>query len=308
MQRVNVVVASPGDVSEEREAVLKVFVRWNQAKSAVMLHPVMWESAGVPTMGDHPQHILDQQLLEGSDLLVAVFWARLGTPTPSALSGTLEEIREFIGRKGADRAMLYFCTRALPHDVDLTEVGRVRDFRDEMRLQGLVHEYSTVSDFEGDLYRHLDAKVASVASEVVDEQVEAFQSHLKTIGSISEPGYAPDLQSLIDESTHLRHNVWAQLIVHRMIMRALLRRLCTENGMEDRLTVTHSLTGMLELLANAKVIDRDLFLGLERVRDTTFAAEWGTGSPPTNEAVRFVLNEGVNVLTKVQRLISPTGA
>src|SRR5262245_32005323 len=99
MQRVNVAIASPGDVAAEREAVLKVFTRWNDVNEHVFLHPVMWESGSVPTLGDHPQHLLDEQILARSDLLVGILWSKLGTPTPTAGSGTAEEILEFIERK-----------------------------------------------------------------------------------------------------------------------------------------------------------------------------------------------------------------
>ena len=91
--------------------------------------------------------------------MVAIFWARLGTPTPSAKSGTVEEIREFIKLKGSKRVMLYFCTRDLPNNIDPAELARLRDFKSEMQSAGLYCDYNTVKEFEGVLYRHLDAKV-----------------------------------------------------------------------------------------------------------------------------------------------------
>ncbi len=30
------------------------------------------------TLGDHPQHILNKEIIETSDLLVAIFWSKLG--------------------------------------------------------------------------------------------------------------------------------------------------------------------------------------------------------------------------------------
>lgn len=108
---INIAIASPGDVQNERDAVLKVFTQWNDTKDDVILHPVMWEHSAVPEMGDHPQHILNERIISKSQLLVAILWSRLGTPTPTADSGTVEEIREFIKKKGPKRVMLYFCTR-----------------------------------------------------------------------------------------------------------------------------------------------------------------------------------------------------
>ena len=110
-------------------------------------------------LGDHPQHILDERILPKSDLLVAILWSKLGTPTPTAPSGTVEEIREFIRIKGPKRVMLYFCTRDLPYSADPADMAKIREFKAEMQSQGLYHEYTTVDQFERDLYQHLDAKV-----------------------------------------------------------------------------------------------------------------------------------------------------
>ena len=304
MQRVNVAIASPGDVDRERDAILKVFTRWNDAHDHAFLHPVMWEYSSVPTLGDHPQHLLNEQIIERSDLLIAIFWSRLGTPTPTADSGTVEEIREVIKRKGPECVMLYFCKRSLPYDIDPNELARLRKFRAEMQSQGLYRQYETVDEFERDLYQHLDHKIALVAKSSIDQQVEAFQGDLKKIEAISVPGQSPDLDSLIDDSTHLKHNVWARLIMHRMVMRALLRRLCVDHGMGNQLSDTPSLRSMISRLANANAIDGELAQSLERLRESTHAAEWGSGIPPTDADIRYVLNDGLSVLKRVQKLLS----
>ena len=128
MKKITIAIASPGDVSDIRDAVIKVFTRWNDSHNDAMLHPKMWEFA-VPQMGGHPQTILNKGIIETSDLLIAIFWSKLGTPTPNAPSGTVEEIREFIRLKGAQRAMIYFCTRALPYDINPVELSRCENFR-----------------------------------------------------------------------------------------------------------------------------------------------------------------------------------
>lgn len=157
--RVTIAIASPGDVQEERNAVPKIFSRWNDANEFAFLHPKMWESSSVPTLGDHPQHILNESIIEKSDLLVAILWSKLGTPTPTASSGTVEEIREFIKIKGPRRVMLYFCRRDLPYETNGADLLKLRDFKEQMRSQGLYHEFTTLAEFERDLYRHLDVKI-----------------------------------------------------------------------------------------------------------------------------------------------------
>lgn len=68
-------------------------------------------------MGDRPQAIINKQLLEQSDLLVAVFWTRLGSPTGATNSGTVEEIEEHLAAKKP--TMLYFSSAPVrPDSVD----------------------------------------------------------------------------------------------------------------------------------------------------------------------------------------------
>jgi hypothetical protein len=63
----NVLIASPSDVSEEREAVTNDVLAWNAANYAstgIMLNPVRWETHSYPASGDRPQAILNKQIVE----------------------------------------------------------------------------------------------------------------------------------------------------------------------------------------------------------------------------------------------------
>jgi hypothetical protein len=159
MRRINVAIASPSDTCDARDVVPRLFNRLNDGNLQGFLHPLMWESASIPELGDHPQHVLNDQIIEKADLLVAILWSKLGTPTPTAPSGTVEEIREFIRRKGPRRVMLYFCTRDLPYDIDPAELVRLREFKAAMKSEGLYHEFGKVEQFERDLSQHLLVKV-----------------------------------------------------------------------------------------------------------------------------------------------------
>ena len=160
-QIINVVIASPGDLEQERKVIADLFVRWNSANREVHLAPIMWETASVPTYGDHPQHIINEQIIEKGDLLVALFWTKIGSPTPTAPSATIEEIREFARRKGPKRVMVYFCTRPLeqsPDDIDYSALALLKEFKQEVRSQCLYCEFRETSDFEKNLDHHLDIK------------------------------------------------------------------------------------------------------------------------------------------------------
>ena len=97
-----VMIASPSDVPQERIVIREVLAEWNAVHSAnkgAVLLPVSWESHAAPDTGARPQEIINRQLLDDCDLLVAVFWTRLGSPTGKASSGTVEEIEEHVAKE-----------------------------------------------------------------------------------------------------------------------------------------------------------------------------------------------------------------
>lgn len=90
-----VMIASPSDVPEARDAVEKAVHGWNDANArnkGVILQPWRWETSAVPVMGAHPQKLINAQGVDDSDIVFALFGGRLGSPTPDAISGTAEEI------------------------------------------------------------------------------------------------------------------------------------------------------------------------------------------------------------------------
>lgn len=158
---INVMVASPSDVEEERAAIRDAIYEWNSSNAeheGLVLLPRMWEIDSAPEMGDRPQGILNRQLLHKCALLVAVFWTRLGTPTGKAPSGTVEEIHEHLSRNGV--TMIYFSNRPVdPNRIDTSQYRDLQNFKAECKKNGLIDEYDDLSDFEVRFRQHLDSTV-----------------------------------------------------------------------------------------------------------------------------------------------------
>jgi hypothetical protein len=94
-----VLIASPSDVFEEREAARNVIYNWNASHSAnmsIMFEPVLWETHVTPELGDRSQSIINRQIVDDSDILIGMFWTRVGTPTGTFESGTVDEIELYI--------------------------------------------------------------------------------------------------------------------------------------------------------------------------------------------------------------------
>lgn len=183
---VKVMIASPSDVAKERQLIRDVIHEWNAINAEdrkVILIPVGWETHSVPDMGDRPQGIINKQLLKTCDLLVAVFWTRLGSPTGIAASGTVEEINEHLA--SSKPAMIYFSAVPVVMDsVDREQYDMLRAFKDDLRSRGLFDEYEDLTTFRTKFARQLAQRViASFAGE----------GHTDDSGQLPPTEHPPDL-------------------------------------------------------------------------------------------------------------------
>lgn len=152
-----IMIASPGDVYEEREVVRDVIHTWNYIHSAntrVMLTPAGWETHASPELGARPQELINSRILRDCDLLVGIFWTRLGTPTGEADSGTVEEIEKHLN--AGKPAMIYFSSRpAAPETIDPDQYKALKEFKNQCRQRGLIEEFENPVDLKDKFFRHL---------------------------------------------------------------------------------------------------------------------------------------------------------
>ena len=158
---ITVMIASPSDVVRERAIARDVAYEWNAIHSrsrGQVLLPVGWESHAVPAMGERPQAIINKQVLKDSDILVAIFWTRLGSFTGKAPSGTVEEIEEHIAT--GKPVLIYFSKTPVALDsVDSTQYAALQDFRTSLQSRGLYEEFDSPTDFQAKFARHLSQTI-----------------------------------------------------------------------------------------------------------------------------------------------------
>lgn len=154
---VNVMIASPGDVAAERQAIESIIHNWNSVNAEerqTVLMPIKWETHSTPEMGDRAQAIINRQVLDKCDLLVAVFWTRLGSPTGESPSGTVEEIRKHL--QAGKPAMIYFSRKPVdPESIDAKQYESLKAFRAECEKRGLIARYENPQEFRDAFSRHL---------------------------------------------------------------------------------------------------------------------------------------------------------
>lgn len=153
----NLMIASPGDVRDERAIVREVVHEWNGMHSETtrtILMPQGWETHSAPVTGGRGQAIINSQILSRSDLLVAMFWTRIGTPTEQAVSGTAEEIQEHVS--SGKPAMIYFSNAPVrPDSIDEEQYSSLKKFKDWCLTQGLIEIYNGNQDFRDKFRRQL---------------------------------------------------------------------------------------------------------------------------------------------------------
>jgi hypothetical protein len=171
-----VMIASPGDVQAERNIVREVLNEWNSVNGArrrQMLLPLGWETDVAPEMGDQPQNIINKRILEDADMLVGIFWTRLGTPTANYASGAVEEIEEHL--KAKRPAMLYFSAApAVLDSVDPQQYAALKAFKDSCKSRGLFVTYSDVADFRRKFSK--DLQIVMNTTDAATDQGESATS------------------------------------------------------------------------------------------------------------------------------------
>jgi len=161
----NVLIASPSDVGQERNVVTDAIYAWNAAHyqtTGTMLHAVRWETHSYPASGDRPQAILNKQIVESGDILIGIFGYKLGTPTGTAQSGTIEEIEEF--RRAGKYVALYFSKADVPRSADRDQLKALEDYQRERQTDTLYGTFGTAEELRLLVTQHLPKIIAEVSA------------------------------------------------------------------------------------------------------------------------------------------------
>jgi len=158
---VKLALCGPGDVKKEIEVAQEVVTEWNlqhgEANGFWLKHQ-HWSTDSHPDLSDRPQGVINRQVIDDSDIIVAIFWSRFGTPTGAADSGTEEEIRR--GIKLQKKVMVYFSDlEPIPASADSRQLDRLWNFRQELQSKGLCWRFSSRDQFRLEFTRHLVFKL-----------------------------------------------------------------------------------------------------------------------------------------------------
>ena len=156
-----VLIASPGDVRAERDVIERELHDWNSSYSTtrnVTLQPRRWETDGVPLLahGDR-QSVLNEQIVDGADIVIGIFHTRLGSPTTRAPSGTAEELARTAA--AGKPVHVWFSKRPLPYEFDEDQFRALRAFRTALESENFVGTFTSEDELRTKVRRALDDDV-----------------------------------------------------------------------------------------------------------------------------------------------------
>lgn len=143
----SVFVASPSDLSEERDLLPSIIDKINlmhARRQRVRFELLMWEREVSPAIGKDTQAVINAQIPQDYDVFIGIIWNRIGTATSRAESGTIEEFELAKARYDEDpnsvRLMLYFkdAPPSSMEDFDTDQYTSAKNFRSEVEKAGRI--------------------------------------------------------------------------------------------------------------------------------------------------------------------------
>lgn len=154
---VPVMIASPSDVAEDREAVRTALLRWNDIHSkdrGLAFAPVGWDTHISPEMGDRPQALINCRVLDDCDLLIAIFGTTLGSPSGESESGTVEEINRHVA--SSKPAMVYISDKPVSRrSIQSQQIQRLEEFERAMRTKGILGHFKSAENLIHQVMDHV---------------------------------------------------------------------------------------------------------------------------------------------------------
>jgi hypothetical protein len=212
---VTVMISGPGDTSKELEAVREVIRTWNSSHAedeGVMFVAKHCSTDSVPiySRGRDGQSVINDQITNKSDVIVALFKYRLGTPTPRNVhSGTVEEA-DILSPTGPVH-FYFFESETLPAVIsrdgtpEREQWGRLSAFREEFHQKnsGLYATYTGVENLKEQVEKALwsDARkfaASRLSSTPAPSATTPAKTTRLTVDVAGEVWHAPIVKGLVD--------------------------------------------------------------------------------------------------------------
>lgn len=191
-----VLISCPSDVKKEKDVIKKVIDEFNRTHSynyGVVFKDIEWKLGTYSSVGEDPQSQINRQIVDESDMAVALFWNRVGDETKNNISGTVEEIEKLC--KQNKQVFLYFSSKPiLANNLDINQFERLQDIKKKYQNSSIYKEYSTINEFKNIFENEFNLYVA--------RNIENAQEPLKRGLFSIVPNDIKSLQAKINQAEH----------------------------------------------------------------------------------------------------------
>ncbi|MCH5279183.1 MAG: response regulator [Christensenellaceae bacterium] len=135
----DLLISCPSDVSKFVNLLEKQVNHFNNyfgRANGVIVRCRYWTKDTYSEFGNSPQDLINRQIVDSSDMVVAVFWSRFGTATENYGSGTEEEIERMLSLK--KQVFLYFLDKPIPPSkLDHAQYDKIIKFKEKHSNNGV---------------------------------------------------------------------------------------------------------------------------------------------------------------------------
>lgn len=177
-------ISCPSDVKTEIEIINRVVDNINDSigfSMNIFVKTLYWSKNVMPEAGEYPQSIINKQILDKSDAIIAIFGNRIGSPTQHYESGTIEEI-ELMIQKGK-QVFVYFSDKPVrKSEIDMEAETKIQAFKEKYKDRGIYVVYASDEEFNDYVSMHL---TRYLTTELANE-VNRVNEHTRFDDSISQ--------------------------------------------------------------------------------------------------------------------------
>lgn len=111
LQSYAVLLSRPSDADQDAEmaaAAIEAVNRLHSRSTGIIFQLLDWKRDSYTDSGGEPQQLLNRQIVDDADIVLAIFREHMGTPTQRFDSGTEEEI--MLALDAGKTVQVYFCS------------------------------------------------------------------------------------------------------------------------------------------------------------------------------------------------------
>jgi len=213
ISKYRIFLASPSDLSDERESVNQVISELNITygnPNNIVIELLKWETNSAPAISTNGvQSIINNDIIE-YDLFIGLLWMKFGTPTKEFSSGTEEEFniahQKFLKDNDSVQILIYF-KNSLPkslQEINPEQLTKIRNFKSSLGEKNLYYwEFSLKEELERFLRFHIPLRIetlktnSNVPTKIKEENTEQLSSENE---NYEEDFGILDYQEFIEES------------------------------------------------------------------------------------------------------------